>query len=244
MNCIHTAVAQTVCWHCIDDELTQHCDCIQVAQGSPVACETACKQLMPQLSAAAAAAAQPNAFSHSQQPHSSSQHTQRLALTTILAILKAAGKLSAAGVCEQDPLAATGSTIFAAVSSGQSKPAQAPLATHAASLIPGSHSSMDSDTVSEGVAVQDQSLKQLAGGTGHHKAGADQNVEGSDEGAQLLRLQVLTELVSLPASLGSLAAQVIIHVDEDFHYFSCKLGLRVDLGFEIVDNLVCIVVSC
>ena len=181
---------------------------LQVAESSQVACEMACKRLLPKLTTAAALATGPTALqSSTNRPRDPADKTQTLALFTTLQILKAAGRLTATGACHQDPLAGTASGVFLAVSTDQSKLAQA---SHTASLSPATHadSSMDDDAVNAPVPVQDQSLKQLAQGSGHDQDKGQHITGGVSEEIRLLQLQVMTELVSLPASLNCISAQV------------------------------------
>ena len=228
----------------------------QVAEGSQAACQAACRQLLPQL-AAAATNPSTQAPSPSQQaatnaltqagaspPHS----TQHLALSAILPIVKAAAKLAATGACQQDPMGNTAPTILAAVcghlsdqTQSQQQEPQAPLedlghlkaATRTAAKLstgngtvtgqaaPSLQDSMQHDSVDCGsagpgaagssIAVQDQSLKQLAGSLKQSSKGSQHTTEDSDS-VQLLQLQVLTELVSFPRHLKSLAAEVSNHL--------------------------------
>ena len=72
----------------------------------------------------------------------------------------------------------------------------------------GADDSMDADTASESVAVQDQSLQQLAQGASHGQIRAQPDSGGVEEDVRLLQLQVMTELVSLPVTLSCLSSQV------------------------------------
>lgn len=72
----------------------------------------------------------------------------------------------------------------------------------------GAHDSMDTDTANESVAVQDQSLQQLAQGASRGQGRAQRGSGGVEEDVRLLQLQVMTELVSLPVTLNCLTSQV------------------------------------
>lgn len=175
---------------------------LQVAESSQAACEMACKRLLPKLTTAAAA---PTTLqSTTDRP---ADKTQPLALLAALQILKAAGRLTATGACNQDLLAGTASALLQAVSTEQSKSGQAPHTANASRAID-ADSSMDIDTVTAAVAVQDQSLRQLAQGAGHDQGEGQHVTGGVSEQVRLLQLQVMTELVSLPASLQCISAQV------------------------------------
>ena len=182
----------------------------QVAEGSPSVCEKTCKQLVPKLAAAAAAAACRTSSADQQQSPEAAQQIQHLALTTLLAILQAAGRLAATGACQQDPLAGTGSTMFQAVSAGPVKSPRSQIqseVTATENMSTEADSSIDTDKAGRHAAVLDQSLQQLAGSISrengsHHATSLD------TEALQLLRLQVLTELVSLPATLRCLSTEV------------------------------------
>ncbi len=75
-------------------------------------------------------------------------------------------------------------------------------------LSTGIDGSMDTDTASESVAVQDQSLQQLAQRASHGQGRAQPDSGGVEEDVRLLQLQVMTELVSLPVTLNCLSPQV------------------------------------
>ena len=181
----------------------------QVAEGSPSVCEKTCKQLVPKLAAAAAAACRSSSGAQQQSPEAA-QQIQHLALTTVLAILQAAGRLAATGACQQDPLAGTGSTMFQAVSAGQAMSPHSQIQSEVTAtehMSTEADSSIDTDKAGRHAAVLDQSLQQLAGSISrengsHHATSLD------TEALQLLRLQVLTELVSLPATLSCLSTEV------------------------------------
>jgi len=164
----------------------------------------ACKRLLPKLAAAAAASA---SLSNSQHYSSSrpADQTRRLALSTIFHLLKAANRLTAAGLCRHDPLAGTGSPVFQAVHAEPCTPADMSDSSHLGTAINGS---LDTDTASELVAVQDQGLQQLAQGANHGQGRAQHDSGGVEEDVRLLQLQVMTELVSLPVTLSCLSSQV------------------------------------
>lgn len=172
-----------------------------MAETSQAACEVACKRLLPKL--AAAAGSLPNS-----QHYSSSRpadQTQRLALSTIFHLLKAANTLTATGLCHHDPLAGTGSPVFQAVYAEPRAPADM---SDTSDLGRGADDSMDADRANESVAVQDQSLQQLAQGASHRQIRAQPDSGGVEEDVRLLQLQVMTELVSLPVTLSCLSSQV------------------------------------
>ncbi len=173
---------------------------VQVAGSSQAACEAACKRLVPKL---AAAASLPNSQHYS--ASRPADQTQRLALSTIFHLLKAANTLTAAGLCHHDPLAGTGSPVFQAVYAEPCAPADM---SNTSDLGTGIGDSMDTDTAGEFDAVQDQSLQQLAQGASQGQGRAQRESGGVAEDVRLLQLQVMTELVSLPVTLSCLSSQV------------------------------------
>ena len=128
-----------------------------------------------------------------------------MALSTISHLLKAANTLTATGLCHHDPLAGTGSPVFQAVHAEPCTPADM---SDTRDLGTGVDGSMDADTASEPIAVQDQSLQQLAQGASHGQGRAQHDSGGVEEDVRLLQLQVMTELVSLPVTLSCLSSQV------------------------------------
>jgi len=179
-----------------------------VAASSQAACEVACKRLLPNL--AAAAAADSASLSDSQHYSASrpTNQTRQLALSTIFHLLKAANTLTATGLSHRDPLAGTASPVFQAVHAEPCAPADM---SDTSDLGTGLDGSMDADTASESVAVQDQSLQQLTQGASHGQVRAQPDSGGVEEDVQLLQLQVMNELVSLPVTLNCLSPQVIFN---------------------------------
>lgn len=214
----------------------------QVVEGSLSACQATCKQLLPPLATAAS-----DSQSVRQQPgHYHKPHqTQQLALSAILAIVKAAVTTAAAAVAAAnaqtitmpdqlsssgnkqmqavdgpgaDPLAGTGAAVFDAVTGGQRQHGQrsSEPGGNAARVGEGPGGVLDGGKSGGGdagsAAIQDQAWPQLAGKTaspagmfpdsGGERDGTEQ------DGVQLLRLQVLTELVSFPAACSPLSTQV------------------------------------
>ena len=222
--------------------------CVQVVEGSPLACQATCKRLLPPL-ATAVSDAQSIRQEHGQyhKPHK----TEQLALSAVLGIVKAAVKAAAANVESttrdqmssgnnnvqtvnghdeedgEDPLAGTGASVFEAVTGGQRQRGQgvSHLGGNAASVggYPGKglvgeglaggvggKSGGDAEMSDSAAATQDQSMQQLAGKV-KGQSGMSLDYEGGDDGQdeiELLRLQVLTELVSFPAASSPLSAQV------------------------------------
>lgn len=202
---LHITISMTQGLRCKCQLIARICTSVwllQVAESSQAACEMACKRLLPKLMTAAAAPTplQPT----TDRP---ADKTQPLALFAILQILKAAARLTATGACNQDPLAGTASALLQAVSVDPGKSGQAP---HTANPSQATYadSSMDIDTVNAAVAVEDQSLRQLAQGAGHDHGERQHVTGGVSEDVRLLQLQVMTELVALPASLKCISAQV------------------------------------
>ena len=217
---LHMAISMTQGLRCKCQQLTARIHTsvwpLQVAESSQAACEMACKRLLPKLMTAAAAPTplQPT----TDRP---ADKTQPLALFAILQILKATARLTATGACNQDPLADTASALLQAVSTDQSKSGQAPHTANPSQAID-ADSSMDIDTVNAAVSVEDHSLRQLAQGAGHDQGEGQHTTGGVSEEVRLLQLQVMTELVSLPASLQCISPQVGAY-QFGFTYL-CKVG--------------------
>ena len=138
-----------------------------------------------------------------------------MALSTISHLLKAANTLTATGLCHHDPLAGTGSPVFQAVYAEPCAPADM---SDTRDLGTGVDGSMDADTASEPIAVQDQSLQQLAQGASHGQGRAQPDSGSVEEDVRLLQLQVMTELMSLPVTLSCLSSQV------NFKYLISRLA--------------------
>ncbi|KAA6427990.1 MAG: MMS19 nucleotide excision repair protein [Trebouxia sp. A1-2] len=177
-----------------------------VAESSQAACKAACKRLLPNLAAAAATASASLSNSQHYSASRPADQTQRLALSTIFYLLKASNTLTAAGLCHHDPLAGTGSPVFQAVYAEPCPPADK---SDTNDLGTGVDDSMDADTAGESVAVQDQSLQQLAEGASHGQGRAQPDSGGVEEDVRLLQLQVMTELVSLPVTSRCLSSQEV-----------------------------------
>lgn len=242
--------------------------CVQVVEGSLPACQATCKQLLPPLTIAAS-----DSQSVRQQPdrYHKSHQTQQLALSAVLAIVKAAVIAAAAAASAQtttvplqvssghkqmqamdghieDPLAGTGAAVFHAAMASQRRqgPRRFNPGGDAARVGQGSggvldgglgeRSGEDADNHAGSAAVQTQPWQQLAGKT-DSQAGMfpdsggemDDSEQEEEDGVQLLRLQVLTELVSFPAASSPLSPQVccahttLLHCQRD----CCKPGLLV-----------------
>lgn len=134
------------------------------------------------------------------------------------------------GEVREDSLAGTGAAVFAAVTRGQRHCGQTVfhLGGDAVSIgnAPGDglgeglagglggKSGGDAEMSDTAAATQDQNMQQLAGEVKpqvNDQNGISLDYEGNDNGQEeieLLRLQVLTELVSFPAASSSLSAQV------------------------------------
>ena len=172
---------------------------MQVAEGSQIACQRVCSQLLPKLL--------PLCTPHqTQQLGTQAQQVAALALNVILTILQAARRLISAkegdkhdsvmlNGGQQDVLNGAGSLILATIRT------QAPSAGGAA---------QEADRVRHPADIeQDQNLMQLA-----NTAGCSSKADGADaqglsaNAVKLLQLQVLTELVSFPAELVVLPQQV------------------------------------
>ena len=216
--------------------------CVQVVEGSLSACQATCKQLLPPLATAASDSQSVRQQSdHYHKPH----QTQQLALSAVLAIIKAAVTAAAAAAAAaasaqtttmpdqvssgnkqmqavggpgEDPLAGTGAAVFHAITAGQRQHGQrssdpggnaARVGEGPGGLLDGGQSGGGDDG---SAAMQHQAWQQLAGKTAS-QAGVYCDSEGGgddskQDGVQLLRLQVLTELVAFPAACSPLSTQV------------------------------------
>ena len=170
-----------------------------------------CKQLLPTL---ATEASDPltTRYGPAQQQQQQPHLTQQLALSAMLAIVRAAVKVAYTAGGQEDAMAGTGSAVFDALTLSQRKHPQENLdiADGASSSTNGSAQNGDAELHDGIVDVQDMSLKQLAKTADSQQGPGKSNDESKAEQdeRQLLRLQVLTELVSFPKPSTPLSAQV------------------------------------
>ena len=187
----------------------------QVAEASLPACQMTCKQLLPTL-VTAASDGQTTGQSPSQQQQQPDL-TQQLALSAMLAIVKAAVKVASLAGGQEDAMAGKGSAVFAAITITHRKHSQGQTGSTSdvSGISNGSGQGGDAEMQDGAVAVQDMSLKELAGAADSQHGSGDSNAVGDaeqDEG-HLLRLRVLTELVSFPKASCPLSAQVCCMVE-------------------------------
>lgn len=212
--------------------------CVQVAAGSLPASQMTCKHLLPPLAAAASHSPPSTGQQHQEhKPHQTQQQLAlSVILAIVTAAVKAAGGAGAtsspeampnrrlcsrkqdagghdhARECEGDPMGGTGAAVLEAVIGSQrlQDHSSANPGGGGGATMPGRQSDGDAEMHDSAGWMQGNSSQQLArempssNGTEHTNGGDD----SEEDAVQLLQLQVLTELVSFPATSSPLSSQV------------------------------------
>ncbi|KAL3149263.1 hypothetical protein ABBQ32_002080 [Trebouxia sp. C0010 RCD-2024] len=208
-----------------------------VAAGSLPASQMTCKHLLPPLAAAASHSPPSTGQQHQEhKPHQTQQQLAlSVILAIVTAAVKAAGGAGAtsspeampnrrlcsrkqdagghdhARECEGDPMGGTGAAVLEAVIGSQrlQDHSSANPGGGGGATMPGRQSDGDAEMHDSAGWMQGNSSQQLArempssNGTEHTNGGDD----SEEDAVQLLQLQVLTELVSFPATSSPLSSQ-------------------------------------